>query len=229
MRVLFYQPSHTKHDRRRRVSFLKWIACLTLWGCCLTAESSAAPMTWLYAGSIASSPDQSVVPVGTPVSFTLTVDPEANFLVNAPGYPPWAGGYFATLQVDFSGLHYDGFGAFEVNEDVANNQPAPGLVLFRHLGWSGPNLFGRTARCQIPLCVDFLSQRADPTSPALPLLPLDPFRFAIPFEGSPFESRLFLSVSGHDPQLVPETRPVVLVATGLLVLTFVRRRGLSRT
>jgi hypothetical protein len=56
--------SRTNRNRSRNVSSLKWIVCLMLWGCSLTAEAWATPMTWAYIGSITGSPDELVLAVG---------------------------------------------------------------------------------------------------------------------------------------------------------------------
>jgi hypothetical protein len=228
VRSLICQRWHAKHDRRS-VSFPKWIVCLTLWGCSWTVETSAAPITWAYTGSITGSPDESVVSVGTPVTFQVTVDPEENFVAGSPFYPPWAGGYWVDLHLDFSGLHYDFRGAFEVNMDLLFGQPFPGQIWLRHIRWWGPDLFDRRADCGPPPCLfPFFALGVDGASSALPPLPFDPFGFVIPFvRYDPLPQQVQLRISGHDPQLVPEFSSVVLVATGVLGLTLVRRRALA--
>jgi hypothetical protein len=205
------------------------MVCLTLCGGLWTTEISATPMTWAYTGSIVSSPDESVVAVGTPATFSVTVDPDDNFVAGAPFYPPWAGGYWVDIQLDFSGLHYRVRGAFEVNMDLAFLVPLPGQMLHRQVSWQGPDLFDRRVGCfPQPCAFFFFAPGVDPSSPALPPLPFDPFVFTLPFATNlPFQRPVFVSIGGHDPQLVPELTSVVLVGAGIFALILVRRQALT--
>jgi hypothetical protein len=222
------RSSSSNHNRGGSVLSPLWILFLALWGWSFTADAAATPMTWQYIGSITSSPDESVLTVGTPVTFQVTVDPEANVLVGSAIHPPWAGQYFMTLGLDFAGLHYDLNGAFEVNMDTAFLQPLPGQILLRQIRWTGPDLFGHRVGTPCfasgPPCLYFLSFGANASSPALPM-PLDRFGFLLPFDTNPqFVPGVYVGILGHDPQLVPELSSLALVGTGVLGLTLIRRR-----
>jgi hypothetical protein len=186
-----------------------------LLACCavgfLGSEATAAPITFNYSGTVTQSFDVATVPLGTPATFQISVDPNADF-AEPPMFADNVGGYLGTMTVQFLGMTYVGTVAFEVNQDLAFGVPQPGHVLVRSLSWTGPLINGSfpTALCSpfnpIP-CADELLGVADPLSDALPV-PFDPITARVRFANlSPNPS---ISVTGTLVQ-VPEPSVIAMV------------------
>jgi hypothetical protein len=171
-----------------------------------------------------------LVPVGSPASIVLTVDPANNFAAGAPGVLPNAGGYWFDAGIDFIGLHYNLHGAFEVNEDLVYDYPLPGSMLARYLSLTGPALDPSAPPWQLlytpyppcgPPCAYFYPASVDFSSPALPSLPIA--YFSLYFYDT--TGRSPITVQGTNPQAVPELGSGVLVLTGAILLMRLRRRS----
>jgi hypothetical protein len=183
------------------------------------AVSEAASISYLYTGSVTSTDPSlaALIPLGSPATILLTVDPEANNVQGDPFFPPNVGNYFFSAVLDFTGRQYILVGAFEINADV-NNFPLPGLVELVELGASGPQLPGFTSLgglpapwCGFGMCrSDF--GHTDPTSPALPLFPVVSFPLGFT-TGDPMFS--LVTISGSDPQVTPEPGTVILFGSGV--------------
>ena len=132
-------PAQSPH-RARAVTVISCV--LVAWA--VAAPVNGAPVTWEYLGAVDSSPDETVLPRGTPVIFRVTADPAANYLDTLPNssFPDNAGLYFGDLDVEFTGLQYHLRMALEVNFDPVLSFPRPGVIIMREFGWTGPPLFG---------------------------------------------------------------------------------------
>jgi hypothetical protein len=205
-------------------------ACLTLG---IVAESSAAAITWMYSGSINSSFNETLVPVGSAATIFLTVDPDANFMAGAPWAQPNMGGYYFSANISFTGREYVLRGAYEVNWDLSVNYPLPGLMPVREFSLSGPSLDpnapGFSYRPQLPSCYGggpcyWEAGRADPTSSAFP----GPFAFFRLYFNDPnstaFPGLGLITVGGRDPQVVPEPSTLLLLSSSVLALLAARLR-----
>ncbi len=191
-------------------------------------RSEASPVTWLYAGSVASSFDQSLVPNGTPATVALTVDPAINLALGVFDRPADGGSYYVTADIQFLGLDYTYFAAFEINWDLAHDVQLPGFIRVVPLSISGPPLdpampapYYRVG----PACCGqnyayLYSDPADPLSPAFPSLPTADFTLHfLNLNGGDGTIR----VTGINTQAVPEPATGMLVLTGALAL-IVRRK-----
>jgi hypothetical protein len=196
---------------------------------------------YLYTGTASAAPDlQAFIPPGSPATILLTVDPAVNVVAGVPGYPPDVGGYRFSAVLDFTGREYTLGGFFEVNMDLAVLFPHPGSIDLVELLVQGPplvadpspfppSLYGPAPVCGFGIIcrVDSFS-RSDPTSPALPFFPFVsfPMSFEVPVEGPnqfPFDR---VTITGSNPQVVPEPSTLLLVGTGLVA---VARRRLTRS
>jgi hypothetical protein len=194
-------------------------------------SSDASTISWLYTGSVVSSFNNALVPVGSPATIVLSVDPANNFAAGGPGVQPNAGGYLFDAGIDFTGRHYNLHGAFEINEDLVFDQALPGDILLRYLTQTGPSLDPSRPlpiyspyplTCGYP-CAFSYPGGADPTSPAFPG-PLTYAAFPLYFydvDGRPEA----ISVLGTDPAVVPEPASGLLLLTGAIVLVQQRRRA----
>ena len=197
-------------------------------------SSEGSTITWLYEGSVVSSFDHSLVPVGSPATIQLAVDPSNNFIHGVPGYSPDAGDYLFTATIDFAARQYVLSGAFEINEDLEFAVPQPGAILLRYLNLTGPSLdptalspryapyplvcyFGFAYPCSLQY-----STGANPASSALPS-PLPVADFSLYFWDQN-AAPAAITVAGTDPSVVPEPSSIVLLTMGLIGLA--RRRQL---
>ena len=73
------------------------VAGLTLCTLAAPALSEASPITWLYTGSVTSTYTNTLVPLGSPATILLAVDPQHNVNAGAPGAPSNAGAYSSPL------------------------------------------------------------------------------------------------------------------------------------
>jgi hypothetical protein len=100
---------------RRIGAALMIVVCLAI-----GVPASAAPITWVYTGTVTSAFSQPFVPVGTPTTIALTVDPDANLgadLAALLGVTNM-GVYAYSAAISFAGLDYLLTGWFEVNYDA---------------------------------------------------------------------------------------------------------------
>jgi hypothetical protein len=190
----------------------------------VTSASEAAPMTWHYTGTVAGSsslffPTFPDIPIGTPASFTVTVDPAANQVRSwstpcssvgfGPGCEDWLGQYYFDIRLDVLGATYQNLGSvIEVNADIAHTWLMPGGVIIRYsYAWSGPNALPIR-----PLAI-YAGEVADPESSAL-LMPFPRFEVLVPVYNE--EELFYLRVVGTNPVRVPEPGVVLLMTCGLL-------------
>ena len=178
-------------------------------------NAGASPITWSYEGSVVQS--FSIVPAGTPVSFTVTADPFQNFNF---GLQPNEGTYLATIVASMAGVTYTVGAGFEVNHDQLTGAPQPGRTNLRELTeqtdqgffWGGPPSFLGFA--------DLLN--SDPSSPAL-LMPFPNLRLQLFVPDANFNVGA-ARVSGH---LVPEPYSGTPVLVGFAVAAL--QKKLRRT
>ena len=222
---------------------LRRLAIGVLIVCCLAVRAAdASPILYLYTGTASADPDlQAFIPIGSPATILLTVDPADN-LVSMGGfgppnfYPSNVGAYRFSAVLDFAGHEYTLGGDLEINEDLAGRILLPGNVdLVETTGVQGlplvtdhPPLYGPAPWCGFTICRVDNFGRSDPTSPALPFFPFVsiPMSFEIPVADpnqSPFAR---VTISGSNPQVVAEPSSLLLVGTGLVA---VARRRLTRS
>jgi hypothetical protein len=215
------------------------VGVLIIW-CVAVRTADASPITYLYTGA-AFAPDlQDFIPIGSPATILLTVDPAANLVgdFGPPNfYPPNVGLYRFSAVLDLTGREYTLGGYLEINEDVGRRVPHPGSVdLVEATGVQGPPLvtdhpplYGPATACGFTVClIDNFGGGSDPTSPALPFFPLVsfPISFEVPVTDPnqfPFDR---VTISGSNPQVVAEPSSLLLVGTGLVA---VARRRLARS
>jgi len=194
----------------------------------VSVPCAAAPITYHYTGAvttgIAALP---AVPVGTPVTFTLTADPN-NPAATVP-QAPYIAGYLVTIDVQSPAFNYQVMGALEVNGEALFPGPVPasGFVNLRTFSTSGPVIAGFGSRfCGVPYgCYTFDVAATDPTSAAL-LLPYPTFSFPVLLEGaSGATASIYITGS---PQAVPEPSSVVLMGAGLFGVRYFRTRKYHR-
>jgi hypothetical protein len=213
--------------------------------CVAVGTADAAPILYLYTGTASADPDiQAFIPPGSPATILLTVDPGRNNVAGNPLFPPNVGQYSFTAVLDFTGREYTLGGVFEINEDLLGRLPQPGQVDLVELSMQGPPLIAA-----IPPIPPGFSQPApgcgftsgagvcrydfgmsDPTSPALPFFPVVSFPmsflFGVDATQFPPQSQLErVTISGSNPQVVPEPSTLLLFGTGMaLVVRTIRRR-----
>jgi hypothetical protein len=174
---------------------------------------------------VISTPDQAVVPLGTPAVFHVTPSETNTANYSYPPYYPTAGRYDFSITVDFVGGRYAGTGVFEVNFDMVLAQPTPGRVNYRYLHWTGcldPPDAG--LGCGGPAGWRFgvpTTGPADPNSPAL-LMPFAQLDAVIDFGYGEHGSRL-LTLRGTNPQRISEPATWLLLGVGLIVVRHRRR------
>ena len=214
----------------RLCAVLAVTTCLTL---AVAAPSGAAPITWQITGSVNSSFNETLVPVGSAATVFLTVDPDANFMASAANTHPNMGGYFFSANISFTGREYLLRGAYEVNWDLSFNYPLPGLMPVRYLSLTGPSLDpsaqGFSYRPQLPSCAlgpcYWEWGRADPTSSAFPG-PFTFFRLYFNDPNTAFPGLGLITVSGTNLQVVPEPTTLMLLVTGVVGLVARHRKRL---
>jgi hypothetical protein len=206
--------------------------CFVLLGIVLGSveNTDASPITWTYEGSVLAFPPP-VIPVGTPVPFTVTADPAANLLAGSALFPDFMGAYLATIHATMAGVGYTVSSAFEVNGDPLTF-PVPGetfqsLTALRELFESTDQGFfysGNSLNAIIAYV--FQPDRNNPFSPALPM-PFPRFDLALfvaPTDvGFPVPSRV--NISGH---LVPEPASGTLMALGFGAAALAKRLRRAR-
>src|SRR5262245_26637298 len=103
--------------------------CFVLLGIVLGSveNADASPITWTYEGSVIQRFPPPVIPVGTPVTFTVTADPARNLLAGSPFCPDFMGAYLATVHATMAGVGYTVNAALEVNGDPLSC-PFPGFT-----------------------------------------------------------------------------------------------------
>jgi len=81
-----------------------------------------------------------LVPLGSPATIVLTVDPDANILAGVAGYPSDAGAYLYSAVIDFTGRQYTINGSLETNYDPIFSEDLDGQILDVIFSESGPPL-----------------------------------------------------------------------------------------
>lgn len=197
------------------------------------ASSEASPISYLYTGSVTSTDPAlaALIPLGSPATILLTVDPANNFYLQDPqNHPPNSGGYRYSAVLDFTGREYSFYGAFEVNAGL-NGHQFPGGIELVEFNASGPQLpgFGSLGGLPFAWCGPGVCRSefayTDPTSPALPFFPFVSFPLGFS-TGNPRLSQV--TISGSDPQITPEPGTLILFGSGVVGIASrlrKRRRG----
>lgn len=192
----------------------------------VSVPCAAAPITYHYTGAVTTGVGAlPAVPVGTPVTFTVTADPN-NPVATVP-LAPYVAGYLATIDVQLPAFNYQVMGALEVNGDAQfpGAVQASGFVNLRTFSTSGPVISGFGPRfCGVPTpigCYAFDVAATDPTSAAL-LLPYPTFSFPILLQGAG-GAAASIYITGS-PQAVPEPSSVLLMSAGLFGVRYLRQR-----
>ncbi len=214
------------------------VGVLIVW-CVAARAADASPISYLYTGAAFAPNLQDFIPIGSPATILLTVDPADNLVgdFGPPNYyPPNVGSYRFSAVLDLTGREYTLGGYLEINADLAGGILLPGNVDLVEtsrvegppLVTDHPPLYGPAPWCGFTICRVDNFGRSDPTSPALPFFPFVsiPISFEIPGADpnqSPFAR---VTISGSNPQVVAEPSSLLLVGTGLVA---VARRRLTRS
>jgi hypothetical protein len=186
-----------------------------------SAGASASPITWLYTGTVSSSFNTTLVPLGSPVTTLLTADPSNNLAADpGSGAPAWAGSYYFNAAMDFTGRQYNLFGALEFNWDLTFSHPLPGYVRLVPLSFGGPSLVpGSPFNNYQPAnpCGTFCGRLVGITDPTSPAFNLPFFSFPLYFV-DPGGSNGEVIITGATPQAVPDPPPILLLSSGFLIL-----------
>ncbi len=211
------------------------IGVLIIWFVAVRA-ADAAPITYLYTGTASAPTLQDFIPIGTPATILLTVDPDDNIVGQFGSYPSNVGSYRFTAVLDFTGREYTLGGYLEINEDVSVRFPHPGSIDLVEttrvegppLDTDQPPLYGPATACGFTLCrVDSFGGGSDPTSSALPVFSFVsfPISFEVPVEDPNQFPFARVTISGSNPQVVAEPSTLLLFGTGMaLVVGTIRRR-----
>jgi hypothetical protein len=111
------------------------------------AVSEAGPITYTYVGSITSTFNQTLAPLGSPATIQLTVS-DVNVWVGQTGCAPHpeGGAYAYSAVVSFLGLSVVAGGYFEVNYDFYGCVPQPGVKQV----WFGSTVSGPSLAPDLP-------------------------------------------------------------------------------
>ena len=220
---------------------------LLIVSCVAVRTADASPIMYLYTGTASADPDiQAFIPPGSPATILLTVDPAVNLVVGDPHFPPDAGLYRFDAVLDFTGREYTLGGFFEVNLP-AGSFPEDGVPvqgretsLVETTPVEGPRLSADLPQgvgypdpgCGFPVPCLYPQGGAGVPPGALPFFSslYVPIAFTAEIESPimfPFREPLDrVTISGSNPQVVPEPSTLLLVGTGLVA---VARRRLTRS
>jgi len=187
--------------------------------------SEATPLTWLYVGSVGSTFDQNLLPVGSPVTALLTVDPQRNVWDGnlLCGSHPEGGGYLFQAQITLNGQSYSYSGALEPNYDFTFCHSHAGSIRVVPFELGGPPLGGIfPPGTQGNQSGAYIAGQTDPASSAFPSSGLGLILRFSPFIGER-DVRIGIGRVGLVPE--PATMTLVLVGTGAMAAA--RRRRLT--
>jgi PEP-CTERM motif len=207
--------------------------CFVLLGIVLGSveNADATPITWTYEGSVIGGfPQPPVIPVGTPVTFTVTADPARNLLAGSPFCPDSMGAYLATVHATMAGVGYTVNAAFEINGNPLGcpfpGSSFPGTAL-REISESTDQGFSYGPPSPQNPTIAYIPQLFfgnNPSSPEL-LMPFPTFEIALfvlpaPFPSIPPE----MEISGRlAPAPVPEPASGTLLALGFAAAALAKR------